>query len=264
MSPTTSLLTPAGDRVVFDRYGPGNAPAVLFVSGAGPTRADDPGTTATARHLAEHGFQASVHDRVGRGDSAAAGPIDLDRELEAIAAIAAELDAPTVLVGHSSGCAIAILAAGRIKQLAGLVLWEAPFGQFDGGAPGWWASVQDSIDRGNLEEAVARYMVDMPSEWLDELRGSPGYPELVLGWIPDGVALASVESDGLPATLGDVGVPVLALVGTDTFPGMAEAAAEIAGAAPRGAHEAVQGAWHFWDPAAMAGRLATFLATTPG
>lgn len=255
----SALTTPAGDRVVFDRYGPAGAPAVLFVAGAGPTRAEDPVTTETAKRLAAHGFQASVHDRLGRGESAATGRIALERELDAVEAIAAELDAPIVLVGHSSGCAIAIEAAGRVERLAGLALWEAPFGQFEGGAPRWWGSVLESIDRDDLEEAVTRYMVDMPPEWLDQLRASPTYPEIALTWIPDGTALASVEADGLPAALGEVDAPVLALVGTETFPGMAATAAEIAAAAPRGSSEEVLGAWHSWDPEAMATRLAAML-----
>ncbi|GAB3616965.1 hypothetical protein GCM10027416_15220 [Okibacterium endophyticum] len=255
----TELVTQAGDTVVFDRYGPVGAPAVLFISGAGPIRADDPVTTETARRIGEQGFQASVHDRIGRGDSSGSGPIALDRELAAIDAIADELNAPVVLVGHSSGCAIAIRAARRVERLAGLVLWEAPFGQFDKGAPEWWADVAASIDRGDLEQAITEYMVDMPPEWLEELRASPAYPELILSWIPDGTALANVESDGLPSALRDLSVPVLALVGTESFPGMAEAAASIADAAPRGSHEELLGAWHSWDPEAMASRLVALL-----
>ena len=258
----TALTTPASDRVVFDHYGPAGAPGALFISGAGLSRADDPITTETAQLLAAKGFQASVHDRIGRGDSAANGPIELDRELAAIESVARELAGPVVLVGHSSGCAIAILAASRIENLAGLVLWEVPFGQFEPDARGWWATVEDSIARGELEEAVTRYMVDMPPEWLDELRRSPAYPELVLSWIPDGVALANVEAE-LTAALDGVEAPVLAVVGTETFPGMADAAAAIAEAAPNGSHEELLGAWHSWDPEAMAARISVMLTDHP-
>src|SRR5699024_8430308 len=103
------VSTAAGDRITFDRYGPAGSPGVLFISGAGPTRADDPTTTRSAELLGERGIQASVHDRVGRGDSAADGPIDLERELLAIEALTQELGGPVVLTGHSSGCAIAML-----------------------------------------------------------------------------------------------------------------------------------------------------------
>lgn len=258
-----AVETAAGDRVGFDRYGPKGAPAVLFLSGAGPTRADDPTTTDTARLLGERGVQACVHDRVGRGDSAADGPIGLERELAAIEALARELGGPVTLVGHSSGCAIAVCAASRVEKLAGLVLWEAPIGQFDGGAPAWWKSVAAHIAAGRLEDAVAAYMVGMPAEWLDELRQSPDYPHLVLSWIPDGEALVRVERDGLETSLRGRMEPVLALVGAETFPGMPETAAAIAAAAPNGSHEELAGAWHDWEPEAMAARLARFVGAEP-
>lgn len=251
--------TVAGDRVAFDRYGPVGAPGVLFISGAGPTRADDETTTRTAQLLGERGVQASVHDRVGRGDSATDGPIGLERELAAIEALSRELGGPVTLVGHSSGCAIAMRAASHVERLAGLVLWEAPIGLFDGGAPAWWGTVAAHIAAGRLEDAVAAYMVGMPPEWLEQLRRSPDYPELVLSWIPDGEALSRVERDGLAATLRGTDAPVLALVGTETFPGMSETAASIATAAPHGSHEALAGAWHDWEAEAMAARLALFV-----
>ena len=240
MSAVESVVTAAGDRVVFDRHGAAGAPAALFIAGAGPTRADDPVTTATARLLAERGFQALVHDRVGRGESVAAGRIPLERELDAIAALAETAGGPVVLVGHSSGCAIAMLAASRVERLAGLALWEAPLGQFADGAPAWWAEVERHLEAGELEQ-------------------SPDYPGLVQSWVPDGTALAEVEAAGAAASLGALEVPVLAVVGTETFPGMASAADAIAAAAPRGASEELAGAWHSWEPEAMAARLAVML-----
>ncbi|WP_022889588.1 alpha/beta hydrolase [Agromyces italicus] len=263
MSPKSTLesvQTREGDRVVFDRHGAVGAPAALFIQGAGPTRADDPVTAETAQLLAARGFQALVHDRIGRGESPAAGPIPLERELDAIGALAESAAGPVVLVGHSSGCAIAMLAASRVERLAGLVLWEAPLGQFPDGAPAWWAEVERHLDAGELEQAVAAYMVDMPPEWIEELQRSPDYPGLVQSWIPDGEALAAVESRGAAASIGELEVPVLAVVGAETFPGMGAAADAIAAAAPHGLSEELAGAWHSWDPEAMSARLAVLLA----
>ena len=107
----------------------------------------------------------------------------------------------------SSGCAIALLAARVVNRLAGLVLWEGPFGQFEGGAPAWWGKVDEDMAAGRLEDAVADYMVGMPPEWLEAVKRSPGYPHLVLTWIPDGEALARVEAAGFQETLRGIDVP---------------------------------------------------------
>ncbi|MDR2999560.1 MAG: alpha/beta hydrolase [Microbacterium sp.] len=252
----STLTTSRGDRIVYDDLGPEGAPTLLFITGAGPTRADDPTTLDTAERLAVRGIRSFFADRLGRGESSSAGEISLDAQLSAIAELAETAHAPVVLVGHSSGCAIAMLATSQVPTLAGIVLWEAPLGLFPEGAPAWWSGVRSSIDDGDLEDAVAGYMVGMPPEWLEELKSSPAYPQLVLGWAPDGEALALVEQRGTPNVLAGVTAPVLALTGTETYPGMRQTADGIAAAAAHGTAEQLRGSEHSWDPDAMAERLA--------
>lgn len=252
----SALTTSRGDRIVYDDLGTAGATTAIFVAGAGPTRAEDPVTFATGEAFAARGGRAFVPDRLGRGESTSAGPIDLPAQLDAIVALAQEAASPVILIGHSSGCAIAMLAAARTPDVAGLVLWEAPLGLFEGGAASWWADVRAAIDAGDLEEAVARYMVGMPPEWLEELKKSPAYPQVVLGWVPDGEALAEVEGRGYRDVLAGFRAPLVAVIGTETFPGMSATADELAAAAPDGRSEQLAGAWHSWEPDAMAERLA--------
>ena len=73
------------------------------------------------------------------------------------------------------------------------------------------------------------------------------------------VATSTIALQNLVDVLEAVSVPVLAIVGEDTFPGMAQAADAIAAAAPDGASERIAGAHHMWDPDAMVDRLALFL-----
>lgn len=258
----SAITTPRGDTVVFDDLGPRGAVTAVFIAGAGPTRADDPVTLATGEAFAARGGRAIIPDRLGRGETTSAGDIDLSAQLDAIAALSDEAEAPVILIGHSSGCAIAMLAASRIPGLAGLVLWEAPLGLFDGGAVHWWRGVRAAIDAGDLETAIARYMAGMPPEWLEELKKSPEYPRLVLSWVPDGEALAEVESRGYAESLAAVSAPVVAVVGTDTFPGMIATADSLAEAAAHGSSEQLAGAWHSWVPDAMAERLARIAGLT--
>ncbi|GAA2170473.1 hypothetical protein GCM10009846_01000 [Agrococcus versicolor] len=255
---TEHATTSRGDLVAFDHHGPEGAPAVVFIAGAGPDRASDAITTATAALLADVGIQSTVHDRLGRGESAVDGPIDLARELDAVAALIERVGGRAVLVGHSSGCTIALAAAARGASASALALWEAPLTEDGDATADWWARCAEHIAAGRLERALETYMEDMPPEWLEGARRSPGFPTMVaqvVSYGPDGESMVWATSAPMPEVLGDVRVPVVAIVGTETFPGMPEAAAAIAEATGGTAIE-VEGAWHSWEPAAMAPVLA--------
>ena len=55
---TDYATTSQGDRVAYDLRGTG--PALVFVTGAGPDRADDPVTAETARLAADAGLTLSL------------------------------------------------------------------------------------------------------------------------------------------------------------------------------------------------------------
>ena len=116
---TEFATTALGDTVAFDRHGE-DGPAVVFVAGAGPHRAGDPITPATAALLADRGVTSVVHDRLGRNESPADGVITLERELAAVAAMIEVAGGSAILCGHSSGCAIAVEAARAGLPVTGL------------------------------------------------------------------------------------------------------------------------------------------------
>lgn len=249
--------TGAGDQIGFDRYGEG--PGVVFIAGAGPFRAMDTTTTETARLAAEQGVQALVYDRLGRGDSQAAGDLTLDREIAAIAAAIDEVGGSTVLVGHSSGCSIALAAADAGLPVTALALWEAPIGQFAGGAAQFEADFLAHLDAEEYEAAQREYMRDMPPEFLEAAMRDPAWPQIVLGsrsYRADARSLAWAEE--LPATqrYASIAVPVLAMVGEQTFPGMTESAEELAAAMPSASFRRMPGAMHDWEPGPMASAIA--------
>lgn len=257
---TAATTTAHGDRVTYDLRGTG--PAVVFVAGAGPFRAVDPVTTRTAELLAGAGVTTVVYDRLGRGDSPAAGRLDLDRELDAVAAVLDVAGGPAVLCGHSSGCAISLRAAERGLPVLGLALWEAPLESGADETAAWAGEIERRIDTGDLEGATEHFMKDMPPEWLAGAKASPGWPAIaasVVSQRADAQALAwatrALEDGGLAA----LAVPLLAMTGQRTFPGMPEAARALAAAVPDGTAETVAGADHSWDPEAMADRLARFV-----
>lgn len=254
------VITTKGDRIAYDRRGSG--PGVVFIAGAGPFRALDPWTSETAELAAALGITTIVYDRLGRGESPAAGRIDLERELAAVAALIESAGGSAVLVGHSSGCSISLAGAASGLAVDGLVLWEPPLGLIRGGARDWAAEVERRIEAGDLDGALAHYMKDMPPEWLEGARQSPTYPETVArvpSYRADGESLAWAESAPPAELFRDIRVPVEVLLGSETFPEMFGAAELIAGAIPGATWRQVPGANHIWEPAAFAPKLAEFV-----
>ncbi|MCH1881655.1 alpha/beta hydrolase [Agrococcus sp. ARC_14] len=249
----------AGDRIGFDRYGADGAPGVVFVAGAGPFRAMDTTTTETARLAAEQGVQTLVYDRLGRGDSQAEGDLTLDRELAAIAAAIDEVGGSAVLVGHSSGCSIALAAADAGLPVTALALWEAPIGQFEGGAATFEADFLRHLDAGDWEAAQKEYMRDMPPEFLEGAMQDPSWSQIVLGsrtYRADARSLAWAEELPAAERFAGITVPVLVMVGAQTFPGMTETAEALQAAIPSAVFRVVPGAMHDW----AAGPMATAIA----
>ena len=256
---TDYATTSQGDRVAYDLRG-GTGPAVVFVTGAGPDRADDPITAETAQLVADAGLTAVTFDRLGRGESLAEGRLDLDRELAAVAAMIEVAGAPTVLVGHSSGCSLSLRAAAAGLPVAGLALWEAPLGDPAAKAQAWSDEIERLLDAGDHENAMRHYMKDMPPEWLAGMEASPAWPMIartVAAYRADAQSLAWAQHALDDGTL-DISVPVLAMYGVETFPEMPVAAASIVAAVPNGVEKEMPGAMHSWEPEPMAARLAEF------
>lgn len=256
---TSTLTTPRGDRVAYDRYGEG--PALIFIAGAGPFRAGDPVTTETAVRAAERGVTTIVFDRLGRGESEAEGVLDLDRELEAIEALIETAGGAAVLCGHSSGCSIALAAAVRGLPVAGLALWEAPIAGDPERATEWTDGFLALLDAGRLEEALEWYMRDMPPEWLAGAKQSPGYPRMIAGVVTQ---RADAESLGWAASaphaelFSTVGVPVVTMHGEQTFDEMIASSADISESIDGAVTKIMPGAHHSWEPEPMAEELARF------
>lgn len=256
---TEFTTTARADRVAYDLYGSG--PAIIFVAGAGPFRATDQWTTETAKRAAEQGVTTLVFDRLGRGESTAEGPLTLERELDAIAALLDVVGGSAVLCGHSSGCSISLKAAAAGLPVEGLALWEAPLAGNAAATQAWSDEIERLIDAGDFEGAKEHYMKDMPPEWLAGAKASPEWPQIaaeVVSTRADAQSMAWAVAGLEQRSLGGIRVPVLAMYGTETFPEMTTAAERIVQALPNAAQKEIPGAQHTWEPAPMAAELAAF------
>ena len=161
-----------GTVIAYDRVGEG--PVLIVCVGAFCTRA----TFVAPDDLARQ-FTVVTYDRRGRGDSGPAspgsGPFAAEREYEDFAAVAAGTwtGAPFVF-GHSSGAAIALRAAAAGLPVAGVVAYEAPFGNDETPGPDVDPDerIRELVGAGRNREAVVFWMTDVtrlpeqaPASW---------------------------------------------------------------------------------------------------
>jgi len=254
-----------GTRIGYDRYGSG--PAVIMVGGAFQHREIDPQTSDLAYHLGGRGFTVINYDRRGRGDSAFRDANTLDSELADLAALIEVAGDEAALYGSSSGSAISLAAAARGLPVTHLALWEPPLGPEESseGAE-FHAGLVDTIKAGDGDAVVRYFMKDMPPEWVEGAEQSPVWSTMVAvgpSLAGDAAALAWTQSAPRNQLFAPIETPVQVLIGRETLPLFADAAASILAALPQAVEVRVDGADHQWDLEAMTTALADFLATRP-
>lgn len=119
-----------GTRIAYSKAGQGE-PLVL-IDGAMCHRKFGPNEALAAR-LAEF-FTVYTFDRRGRGESGEQLPYALEREIEDIGAVIAEAGGSACVYGISSGGALALEAANRLRSIRKVAVYEAPF-VVDGSRP---------------------------------------------------------------------------------------------------------------------------------
>jgi pimeloyl-ACP methyl ester carboxylesterase len=263
---TDHVQTADGVRIAYDREGSGQ-PLVL-IGGAGQFRAVDPATRALATELAGRGFDVVVYDRPGRGDSGDAPSHGLAGELAAIRALLDLLGGRAWLYGSSSGGAIALAAAAQLPGVERLFLWEVPLDEEEGtGGAEHLAAVRALLAAGDREGVWRLWMEGMPPEWFERMRTGPQWPlfeRMAPSLEADAEALAWTRSAPRRQLWGSVAAPTVVLLGTSTFPFMADAADSIVAALPHAERVEVAGHDHGWEPDAMAAALAAALPLSGG
>src|ERR1700722_14914944 len=247
-----------GTVIAYDRVGDG--PVLIVCVGAFCTRT----TFVAPRDLARQ-FTVVTYDRRGRGDSGDAGQVAAEREYEDLAAVAAATGAGTpFLFGHSSGAAIALRAVAAGLPGAGVVAYEAPFGNEDTPVPDVDPDerIRELIGAGRNREAVAFWMTEvvrLPDQALAQLDGAAWVTALepLACTLPFDLA---VTAGGVPeAELGKITVPVLILGGGDSPAWFPRSVAEQAAATPGAQLRMLDGFGHNAPPEVLAPILIDFL-----
>ena len=248
---TEYVTTRDGARIGYDREGDG-LPIVL-VGGALQQRAVDEETRRLTTELAARGFTAVHYDRPGRGDSGGAAPFTLAQEVAAVRALLDGHGGSALLYGSSSGAAIALAAAARLDGVAGLVLWEPPFGD-DGGSDGaeFLAGLREVVARGDDEQTVRHFMRDMPPEWFTSVRHREGWPSMERAaptLEADAEALAWTQSAPRRQLWGGITVPTLVVLGTATLAFFDAVADAVVSSLAHARKVVIPGSDHGWEAA---------------
>jgi pimeloyl-ACP methyl ester carboxylesterase len=249
-----------GTDIAIDRTGDG--PPVILVCGGSVDRWSNAGV---ATQLAPR-FSAWNYDRRGRGDSGDTKPYAVDREIEDIEAVLKAAGGTAFLYGSSSGAALALLAAARLRGITKLALWEPPFILDPAARPPADQVQQYELmlaegRRGDAAEYFMAKVVRMPPEFVAQARSMP--------WWPAQEALAHtlaydarIMGDySLPQRqAASVKIPTLVLTGGASFPFMHETAKALVEALPKGQHRLLEGQEHNVAPEVIGPALAEFFA----
>ena len=234
-SPTTgTVVSTDGTRIAFEAAGHG--PALVLVAGALGYK-DFPYLRKFAAEFAKQ-FRVFSYDRRGRGGSTDTQPFSVDREVEDLAAVCREAGGRPIVVGISSGAALALEAAARGAPMSRLVAFEAPYMVGSHRQPGharYEAELTSLIARNDRDGAVKLFMrtVGVPAFLVPIMRIMPSWKDLrrVAHTLPyDAAVMGGFE---LPISrLSSIRVPTLVAGGGKSPPALQAAVDAVARTVP--------------------------------
>lgn len=247
-----------GTPIAYERSGEG--PPVILVGGA---LTDRQAAATLAAELAPH-FTAVAYDRRGRGASGDTPPYAVEREVDDLGGLVAELGGWAFVCGFSAGAALALEAAASGLAIRKLAVFEPPFRV--GGSPAasqrYMTRLTELTSSGRRAEAVEFFLLDavgLPAEAVAWMRRAPTWQALEAmahTLVYDGLIAGYGE---LPAErLAAVTVPTLAIESRASPPWLRRAAQAVADILPRAEHRTLEGGFHQVAPRTLAPVLKSF------
>ena len=254
--------SPDGTSLAFERRGEGRP--LILVAGSLQGRASfGPYAEELARHVT-----VLTYDRRGRGDSGDTAPYAVEREIEDLGALVAEVGGTASLYGHSSGAGLVLHAASSALPIDRIVLHEPPFGS--GSEEERRAEQREAEQLAALlaedrrGDAVRFYLASMgmPPEIVDAMSQDPTMLANAPTLLYDPYEVMSARSRGgrTPAEQArEVSVPALVLAGGASPAWMVDASRELADALPRGRLRVLEGEGHVAPPEVLTQVLTEFV-----
>jgi pimeloyl-ACP methyl ester carboxylesterase len=257
-----TVISKDGTKIAYDKKGHG--PVVILVLGALNSRKSG---SKLAKILAPH-FTVISYDRRGRGDSTDTAPYSPHREVEDIAALIDAVEGPVYLYAHSSGAAIALQAASKLrKQVRKLAIYEAPY-SLDGdareAASKYYRKLKKLLKDGRKGDAVALFIrnVGVSDKQIQAMKRMPMWRGLK-AMAPTLAYDSEVMGKGhaLPVSLlKRISIPTLVMHGGAGAPSMRDAAQAISEAIPNAQLRTLAGETHGVKPTVLAPILEDFFA----
>jgi pimeloyl-ACP methyl ester carboxylesterase len=258
------VISRDGTSIAFEKSGTG--PVLILVDGALCYRACGP--MESLSKLLRQNFSVITYDRRGRGESGDTKPYAPEREIEDIAALMDAAGGSAFLFGASSGAAIALEAAARLKGVRKLALYEAPFIVDDSREPitiEYLAGINEAITSSKPGVAVGLFMksVGVPAALLVIMRLMPVWKKLksVAHTLPNDFAFVNDNQQGKPLAAGPwtrINVPALVLVGGKSPDWMQHGMKDLARVLPRARLRSLEGQSHIINAKVVAPALTEF------
>lgn len=253
-----------GTVIAYDQSGEG--PVVILVAGALQYRAFDQGMKQLAELLSKH-FTVLNYDRRGRGDSTDTQPYALDREIEDIEALIGAAGGSAFLYGISSGGALAMEAAIKLRdKVKKLAIYEVPYNSDPVAMQAWNKYInelRDLLAANRNGDAIALFMkyVGANDEQVEGMRQQPVWQ--MFESIGPTLAYDHIAALGEDASIpveraARVGVPTLIVTGGASFPFMQETAKTLISAIPHAKPRILEGQTHEVSAEAIAPVLIEF------
>jgi pimeloyl-ACP methyl ester carboxylesterase len=257
-----------GTRIAYDRTGDG--PPLILVDGAFQHRAIDP-TTERLAELLSPDFTVYHHDRRGRGDSGDTLPYAVQREIEDIDALIAEVGGSAGVFGMSSGANLALEAAAQGSSIPALALYEPPMVVDDTRPPvppDFRARLTTLIASGRPGDTVEVFLtegVGVSPETVEQMHGAPVWQafEAVAHTLPYDAAIVEDVTTGKPLPAErwrSVTMPTLVIDGGASPDWARNAVAALADVLPNAERATLEGQTHQYDPEVLAPLLTAFFA----
>jgi pimeloyl-ACP methyl ester carboxylesterase len=259
----TSHVTSAdGTKIAFDRLGGG--PAVIVISGL---LCDRQTTQPLAEQLAQQ-LCVINYDRRGRGESTDTAPYAVQREVEDIAALIAEVGGQASVYGHSSGAGLALAAAASGLPITKLVLHEPPYSADDEESQQAAREVAENVRAALMKDRPADAIrvflaaAGMPTEMIEATSSDPTMQGLASTMVYDHEVMGDFAGGTIPEDLvRAIRIPTLVIAGGESPDFFREIASRIVELLPDGRLSILEGQDHGAPADVVAPVVAQFLAS---